>query len=48
MSNKHLQRYVNEFAFRYNTKKDGFGEIFGDVLQRACEAGTLPYKELAA
>lgn len=37
-SNKHIQRYVNEFAFRYNTKnKEIYSEItrFNCVLQNA-------------
>ena len=43
MSKKHLQRYVNEYAFRYNHQTDGFGSIFSILNKK-----TKTYKELIA
>ena len=48
MSNKHLQRYVNEFAFRLNRKAESMQSIFSDVVQNIAESSNLPYKELTA
>ena len=36
MSDKYLQRYVDEFVFRYNTRKMSEGERFNEVLSRTC------------
>jgi transposase-like protein len=48
MSNKHLQRYVNEFAFRLNRKAQSMQTIFSELVQRISETSKLPYKELTA
>jgi transposase-like protein len=48
MSNKHLQRYVNEFAFRLNRKAESMQAIFSELVQRISETSNLPYKELTA
>ena len=41
----HLQRYVDEQAFRYNTRKDNDGGRFADVL-RAIVGKRLTYHDL--
>ena len=48
MSNKHLQRYVNEFAFRLNRRAESMQTIFSTVVQNIAETSKLPYKELTA
>jgi transposase-like protein len=48
MSKKHLQRYVNEFAFRFNRRKEEMTGQFSDVLSNIVETSKLPYKELTA
>ena len=48
MSKKHLQRYVNEFAFRLNRKAESMQSVFSDVVQNIAETSKLPYKELTA
>jgi transposase-like protein len=46
MSKKHLQRYVNEFAFRFNQKANPMQRVFSDVVQRVANHRQLPYKIL--
>jgi hypothetical protein len=46
MSKKHLQRYVNEFSFRFNRKTQTMQTVFTDVLQRVASSTQLPYKKL--
>jgi len=46
MSRKHLQRYVNEFAFRFNRKADGMQSVFSSVLGNIAKSSQLPYKTL--
>jgi transposase-like protein len=48
MSPKHLQRYVEEFAFRWNVRPAKQEAVFGNVVERIAESGRLPYKELTA
>jgi transposase-like protein len=48
MSKKHLQRYVDEFAYRFNAREDEFDEIFSDMVVNAASSTWLPYKELTA
>lgn len=48
MSRKHLQRYVDEFAFRFNTVDRDFEETFGQVVKNASRFEQLPYKQLIA
>ena len=46
MSGKHLQRYVNEFAFRLNRKSRGMQQVFSDVVSRVAETKNLYYNTL--
>lgn len=46
ISPKHLDRYLTEFNFRYNTRKQGEGERVNNLLSQA--NGRLTYKELIA
>ncbi len=46
MSRKHLQRYVDEFSYRFNRRADSFQEIFSDLVEHVSTSAKLPYKEL--
>jgi transposase-like protein len=48
MSRKHLQRYVNECAFRVNRKTFTLAEMFSEVMQKTADGKRLPYKQLIA
>lgn len=48
MSAKHLQRYVDEFVYRFNSREVGFPDVFSDMVSRVSEAPRLPYKVLTA
>jgi transposase-like protein len=44
ISTKHLDRYLDEFEFRFNNRKNPF--LFRDTLNRLVSAPALPYEEL--
>ena len=44
VSLKHLQRYLNEFSFRFNNRKAA--DLFGMTVRRMALAGSLPYATL--
>lgn len=48
MSKKHLQRYVNEFAYRWNSRAFVMSTVFSDIVQKVSEHGKLTYKTLTA
>lgn len=46
ISAKHLDRYLDEFSFRYNNRKNRM--LFRDTLMRLCDGKALPYGKLTA
>ncbi len=44
VSLKHLQRYLNEFSFRFNNRKAA--DLFGMTVRRMALAGGMPYAQL--
>ncbi|MDO8462725.1 MAG: IS1595 family transposase [bacterium] len=48
MSGKHLQRYVDEFAFRWNERNTPMDSIFANTVESVAETKTLHYKKLTA
>lgn len=44
VSLKHLQRYLNEFEFRFNNRKSA--DLFGMTVARMAAVGNLPYAKL--
>jgi transposase-like protein len=44
VSLKHLQRYLNEFSYRFNNRKSA--NLFGLMVRRLAVAGNLPYAKL--
>lgn len=46
MSRKHMQRYVNEFTFRFNRRANEMQSVFSDVVARVANSAQLPYKTL--
>jgi transposase-like protein len=44
VSLKHLQRYLNEFSWRFNNRKNP--DLFGLAVRRLALAGNMPYAEL--
>jgi transposase-like protein len=47
LDKKHLQRYFDEFCYRFNRRKFE-GQIFGRLLYACIKAHTITYKQLAA
>ena len=48
MSNGHMQRYVDEFTFRFNHRANAMGAVFGDMMGRIAGSNHLSYKTLTA
>jgi transposase-like protein len=48
MSRKHLQRYVDEFVYRFNRRAFALQTKFSDVVDLVSQSTKLPYKELIA
>lgn len=46
MSDKHLQRYVDEFVFRFNARNYDYVYLFGNVVQNVADNAKLTYREL--
>ena len=46
VSHKHLDRYLDEFEFRYNNRKNRY--LFRDTLTRMVQREALPYEHLTA
>jgi transposase-like protein len=46
VSRKHLDRYLDEFEFRYNNRRNPY--LFRDTLTRLVRAEAMPYQELTA
>lgn len=46
VSLKHLQRYLNEFSFRFNNRKAP--DLFGMTVRRMALANGMPYQQLIA
>ncbi len=48
MSRKHLQRYVDEFVFRFDQRPLAMCGVFANVADQVTDSSQLPYKELTA
>lgn len=46
ISHKHLERYLDEFEFRYNNRKNPY--LFRDTLTRLVQTDAMPYEKLTA
>jgi len=46
MSPKHMQRYVDEFACRFNTREQPFADVFASMVSSASDSAPLSYKAL--
>jgi transposase-like protein len=46
VSHKHLDRYLDEFEFKYNNRKNT--HLFRDTLTRLVQAEAMPYEQLTA
>jgi hypothetical protein len=41
-----MQKYVDEFTFRFNRRAGEMQTVFSDVLNRVTDSPQLPYKTL--
>jgi hypothetical protein len=48
MSKKHLQRYINEYAFRLNRREESMQSIFSELIGRMSKGQNMSYQELIA
>jgi len=48
MSKKHLQRYIDEVAFRFNNRDEDMSDVFAEVVKRIMKRGNMSYKALTA
>ena len=48
MSRKHMQRYVEEYAFRFNRRTGYMQNVWSDVVANMSKGTRLPYRELIA
>lgn len=48
VTKKHLQRYIDEIAFRFNNRGENMSDIFADVVTRVSKRGKMSYKKLTA
>lgn len=48
MSAKHVQRYIDEVAYRFNQRGENMADIFADVVTRVSKRAKMPYKKLTA
>jgi transposase-like protein len=46
VSHKHLDRYLDEFEFKYNNRKNPY--LFRDTLTRLVQGEAMPYEQLTA
>jgi transposase-like protein len=46
VSEKHLDRYLDEFEFRFNNRRNPY--LFRDTIMRLVQAESLPYEKLTA
>jgi transposase-like protein len=46
VSHKHLDRYLDEFEFRFNNRKNAY--LFRDTITRLVQGSALPYDKLTA
>jgi transposase-like protein len=48
MSRKHMQKYVDESAFRFNRREKEMKNVFDELVVNVAASSKLPYKELTA
>ena len=46
MSKKHLQSYIDEFTYRFNSRKSEMSETFENVVRSVSQSDKLAYKTL--
>lgn len=48
MSRKHLQRYLDEFTYRFNTRAISFADVFANMVNNVSDSSRLSYRQLIA